>query len=79
MKHFCCRWPNVDYEELVKHYGAEPVAVPRTMPANDLQDAIYDWLREQNMFGTFVGSLPGAQCWHVEGESNRLMFQLRWT
>jgi len=80
MKHFVSRWPNATYEELVHHYGAEPVAVkcPRLTSSKDLQNAIYDWLREQDMRGAFIGAIPGAQCWHIEGESNRLMFQLRW-
>jgi hypothetical protein len=78
MKHFKSRWPNVSYEQLVQHYGANPIPVPRTKPVNELQDDVYEWLRENEMIGTFVGAFPGALCFHVEGESNRLMFQLRW-
>lgn len=69
MKYFKSRWPNVNYQELVKHYGAKPI----------LQNEIYKWLGEQEMRGTFVGTVPGSQCWHVEGDSHRLMFQLRWS
>lgn len=85
MKHFKSRWPTVSYENIVRHYGAAPVIVPQpraktpyALQANALQDEIYKWLNEQEIQGTFIGTVPGAQCWHIEGESNRLMFQLRW-
>jgi hypothetical protein len=78
MKYFKSRWQFVSYEQLVKHYGCNPIAVPRTKPVNELQNEIYRWLSEQEMQGTFVGTFPNSLCWHVEGESNRLMFQMRW-
>ena len=81
MEHFLSRWPNATYKQLVTHYGAEPVVVkwPREKRADAFQNEIYRWLDDQKMRGTFIGTLPGCHCWHIEGDSDRLMFRLRWT
>lgn len=78
MDHFFSRWPDMEWDDMVRWCGAEPVVVPIIMDQNDQQAAIYQWLRENRATGTFVGNVPGAQCWHVKGNDNRLLFALRW-
>ncbi len=79
MKDFRGRWPDTDWDQMISWHGTEPVLVPITMNQNDQQAAIYQFMREHQMLGTYVGNVPGSQCWQVKGDSNRVMFALRWT